>query len=282
MSVRQLFEETVSQVISALWTGDSSFDPGGPYGAWDWSTAERLVGRLQQSSSFQDSVCSITHLLAGAPRAEIVLTAELTYLLLLPSVEYPADRKKVLVEEMLTLIPGERLTLPPAMSAVFYVLDDPLFNEMDELLGLRADDVPFCARLLWLLRFVAGRGRPCAECQWIDLNDWLDDHCKHDSCCWETALEDSSAFYEYACGIEDDCPSARHYMAYLMWPQRYVAVVDPRHREEIRTIFAGQIGGISGYDELSIARDLMLIRKAHEVQGLGPVNWYSQPYRSQW
>ena len=260
MWIRALVEDAASRILSALWTSESFFDPEGRYDAWRPVSAKAMVARLQRVTSDDESASSLPDKLIGASRGEVVLAAELTFLLLLPAADFSAGQKIRLVNGVLAATENSGLTLSPAMSGVVHLLDDPAFNESDELRGLRADNIPFYERLVWLLTFIAQLGY-CDECSMIDADEWLDDHCKHESCPWLDALQLPWAFHEYALSLDEDCPSARHFLAYLMWPKQHVPVVDPDERVRLRDGSLEGIGHSSGDDEISIARDLYLIRQ---------------------
>lgn len=96
------------------------------------------------------------------------------------------------------------------------------------------------------------------------------------------ALEDPWAFGELAARAPDDQPAMRGSLEYLVWPGYFEPIVNFQHRRRIRNAFAHEIGGSTGDDELSVDRDLHALKQQVTQAAGGDIDWYSEPYESQW
>lgn len=98
----------------------------------------------------------------------------------------------------------------------------------------------------------------------------------------ERALADPWAFGVLAARTPEDQPAIRGSLEYLVWPGYYEPIVNFQHRRRIRNAFAHEIGGPTGEDELSVDRDLHAIQEQVTQAAGGEVDWYTEPYESQW
>lgn len=98
----------------------------------------------------------------------------------------------------------------------------------------------------------------------------------------EAATASPQGLQRVASALDSGVPSMRYTLEYLAWPGFFEPMINGNHRWRIRNAFAHEIQGASGDDDLSIATDLYLIRKAIEEREGERVEWYEEPYLSQW
>jgi 5-methylcytosine-specific restriction enzyme B len=124
-------------------------------------------------------------------------------------------------------------------------------------------NIPIWQQLMWLCRFVSG---------WWELPEEER----------QAAMADPWAFRRVTAATPKDWPAIRYSLEYLAWPGWFEPVVASDHRRSIRDAFAYRIGGPSGKDDESIARDLRQIRQVLDAEAGGRIGWYRPPYRDQW
>lgn len=79
-----------------------------------------------------------------------------------------------------------------------------------------------------------------------------------------------------------DQPAIRNSLLYLAFPLTFAPIVNQSHKRAIRNAFASWIDAPSGADPVSVDRDLLAIH-TKQVEATGTkVNYYYEPYQSQW
>ena len=192
--------------------------------------------------------------LEGAETAVIVLAAELMTLTQLPLVNIRSDTKQNHVELILswanadTQIPDEILRGMKSTGA---------FN------GGRGYNSRKWHNFVWLARFVLKvRAQPQKVLQ--------------------EALTGPDAFGAITDAVDDQIQSVRFAVEYMMWPNYFEPVVSQDHRKLLLEAYAWEIGAQSGSDQRSIAKDLAAIHKIHNSKAGHRVDWYEEPFISDW
>ncbi|CEA09669.1 5-methylcytosine-specific restriction enzyme B [Arthrobacter saudimassiliensis] len=231
----------------------SPFDPA--VVSWSEANARELYRRVHEnydagSGTFMGK---LEKQLAGADRGVVLLTAELLALQCLPLVNLKPDTKMARVSTVLSWL-EEVPDIPEVLKA--------------GLLGTGA--------------FHGGTG--FNQQQWRHLC-WLAELVASLRSSEDTAARAAASpqgFHDVAEAIPGNLPSIRYSLEYLSWPGFFEPIVSWGHRKKIRNAFAHEIEGASGDDEYSTAKDLYLIRKAQEARTGTRVEWYEEPYVSQW
>lgn len=197
--------------------------------------------------------------LAGASRATVLLAAELLYLQVVPLANLTPATKIARIEKVLSWVPGEPVKLTPELE---YGLEATgSFN------GGVGFNIQVADHIAWLTRFVQH-----VVAQPMSLI--------------EAALADPWTFIRMTQSVESDWPTIRYSIEYLAWPGYLQPVVKKDHRIRIRNAFApiigGPSGGPSGGSETDIAKDLHAIQKAQRCDSSDYVEWYLEPYLSEW
>ena len=223
---------------------------------WTESAAGAMLRRVQDDPDFGKGsfLAKLRNQLRDVSRDVVLLAAELLYVQVLPLSNVRSETKRERIDEVLSwLDPAPAL---PAEMAEGLSLPG-VFN------GGVGFNVQIWQQLMWLCRFVSGwQGLPEEERQ--------------------AALTDPWVFRRVAAATPKDWPSIRHSLEYLAWPGWFEPVVASDHRRWIRDAFAYRIGGPSGSDDESIARDLHQIRQVLDAEAGSRVEWYRPPYADQW
>jgi 5-methylcytosine-specific restriction protein B len=95
-------------------------------------------------------------------------------------------------------------------------------------------------------------------------------------------LVDPRAFIQLTRSVPDEVPAIRYALEYLAWPSFCEPIVNRDHRRRIRDAFAAIIGGPAGDSDLDITEDLRNIRQAQQGASGELVEWYDDPYLSEW
>ncbi|WP_336879692.1 McrB family protein [Rhodococcus globerulus] len=232
----------------------SALDPS--VRTWEPGVAAEILRRVQDNPDVIDNtfLTKLTRQLDGAPRAVIVLTAELLYLQCAPLWNMKAETKRRLVNTVLACA-NPPITMPKA-------LDDALdhgavFNGSQGFTSGRRH------QLNWLCR--------CVE-TWTALPT-------------ETrfsALRDPWEFGRTLRQVPKDSTGIRYSLQYIAWPGYYESIVSKRHKIAIRGAFAYVINGESGSSEEAMEKDLHEIRTSLEAATDEHVEWYDSPYIEQW
>lgn len=241
---------------SGFRSAPSAIDGATP--TWTVENASELVRRSELDVGPGTFMAKFERQLQGASRGVVFLAAELAYLQVLPLSNVGAQTKIARIEKILSWIEHDEVPLPPA------------FQE-----GLGAGgafhggvgfNIQVAEHMKWLSRLVEH-----VATQPMSLI--------------EAALTDPWAFRDLTQSIPDDRPMIRYSVDYLAWPGYMPPVVKRDHRTEIWHAFAGVIGGATGRndnDEVAIAKDLHAIRLVQQGGSNEFVEWYSEPYLSQW
>ncbi|MHA7275212.1 McrB family protein [Arthrobacter sp. Hz1] len=193
--------------------------------------------------------------LAGASRATVLLAAELLYLQVVPLANVTPATKIARIEKVLSWVPGEPAKLTPELE---YGLEAAgAFN------GGVGFNIQVADHVAWLTRFVQH-----VVAQPLSLI--------------EAALADPWNLIRITQAVESDWPTIRYSIEYLAWPGYLQPVVKKDHRIRIRNAFAPIIGGPSGGSETDIAKDLHAILEAQQGDSGDYVEWYREPYLSEW
>ncbi|WP_219816086.1 McrB family protein [Arthrobacter sp. B1805] len=193
--------------------------------------------------------------LAGASRATVLLAAELLYLQVVPLANVTPATKIARIEKVLSWVPGEPVKLTPE-------LEDGL-EATGSFNGGVGFNIQVADHIAWLTRFIQH-----VVAQPMSLI--------------EAALADPWTFIRMTQSVESDWPTIRYSIEYLAWPGYLQPVVKKDHRIRIRNAFAPIIGGPSGGSETDIAKDLHAIQQAQRGDSSDYVEWYLEPYLSEW
>ncbi|MDN3905541.1 AAA family ATPase [Arthrobacter sp. YD2] len=249
-----LLEQAAASILTPGVAGEPSlFDPA--VVSWTEANARELYRRVYEdydagAGSFMQK---LEKQLAGADRGVVLLTAELLALQCLPLINLRPDTKIARVS-----------------TALSWLDDAPAIPEVLK------------AGLLATGAFHGGTG--FNQQQWRHLC-WLSELVASLRGSEETAARAAASpqgFHDVAEAIPGNLPAIRYSMEYLSWPGFFEPIVSWEHRKRIRNAFAHEIEGASGDDEYSTAKDLHLIRKAQEARTGSRVEWYEEPYVSQW
>ncbi|MBG0738546.1 AAA family ATPase [Paeniglutamicibacter antarcticus] len=228
---------------------------GGGETTWTSENAAEILHRvLDNYDGGEGSFLSkLEKQLHGASPAVIRLTGELIALQSLPLVNITPSTKKARVERVLSWL-DEDQEIPEVIASGLAARG--AFN------GGTGFNMNQWRHLRWLAKFVA--------------------HTRESEEAAHQALRTPEAFIDLTASTPDDVPAIRYTVEYLAWPSYCEPVVNKEHRRRIRNAFAQEVGGANGDSEQEIARDLNSIRTAQEA-GLGhDVEWYDEPFFSQW
>lgn len=232
----------------------SALDPS--VSTWTSAAAEEILRRVQGNPDVSDNtfLAKLERQLDGAPRAAILLAAELLYLQCGPLWNLRADTKRNLVNTVLSW------TNPPT------ALPDDLDSALDESFVFNGSQGFTSGRrhqFNWLCRLVQ---------TWVSLPEATR----------AAALSDPWEFGRALRRTPKDSTGIRYSLGYLAWPGYYEHIVSKTHKRAIRDTFAHVIGGPAGNDEESIDRDLHAIRAELDTDPDSPLDWYASPYIEQW
>ena len=96
------------------------------------------------------------------------------------------------------------------------------------------------------------------------------------------AHEDPWAFRPLAAGVAHDLPAMRNAFLFMAFPAIFESIVNDDHKVHIRDAFALVIGGATGATGEAIDRDLLAIRAKLDAESHERVDWYVEPWVSQW
>ncbi|WP_083733551.1 McrB family protein [Actinomadura sp. CNU-125] len=239
---------------NGLASGLSALDIAEP--AWSPEAAADLRHRIidkadEGSGSF---MVKLKAQLEGASRATVLLCAELLFLQAVPLTNLKPDTKRRRIEEVLGW--AER---PPALPA-----------DLDEALGQPGvfnGGVGFLIQIWnqvgWLLSFLA---------HWWEQPEEVR----------QAALDEPWRFREVVAAMPIDQPGIRNALLYLAFPRTFFPIANQDHKRWIREAFLHEIGESAGRDAVSLDRDLLKIRIRQNEKAGTPVDYYNEPYRSQW
>ncbi|BCW57853.1 hypothetical protein StoSoilB20_12000 [Arthrobacter sp. StoSoilB20] len=250
--------ETPAQLIirSGL-RGEPSPTDGRTY-TWTSETANDLANRSKNTDVGPGSfMAKLERQLADAPRETVLLAAELVYLQVFPLENVTPATKIARVEKVLSWVPE-----PEADAELPEVLRQGL-QAKGSFNGGVGFNIQVADHVGWLSRFVEHVTEQPASV----IN---------------VALEDPWAFMGLTQAVTKDWPTIRYCIDFLAWPDHLQPIVSRDHRIKIRNAFAGIIGGPSGDSDLDIAKDLLNIRRAQQGDSDDYVEWYAEPYLSEW
>lgn len=225
---------------------------------WTVENARELARRSELDVGPGTFMAKFERQLQGAGRSVVLLAAELAYLQVLPLSNVGAQTKIARIEKILSWIEHGDVPLPPA-------LQEGLSAE-GAFHGGVGFNIQVAEHMKWLSRLVEHVAK-----QPMNLN--------------EAALTDPWEFRDITQTVPDDRPMIRYSVDYIAWPGYMPPVVKRDHRTEIWHAFAGVIGGATGRndnDEAAIAKDLHAIRLVQQGSSNEFVEWYREPYLSQW
>jgi len=107
-------------------------------------------------------------------------------------------------------------------------------------------------------------------------------HLRESTLSAERILNGELGFLAVTHSMPEDVPAIRYTLEYLARPDLCEPIVNREHRRKIRNAFAGVIGGPSGDGDLPIVKDLHAIRGAQQGNSPEYVDWYRDPYLSEW
>lgn len=225
---------------------------------WTVENARELARRSELDVGPGTFMAKFERQLRGASRGVILLAAELAYLQVLPLSNVGAQTKIARIEKILSWIEHDEVPLPP-------MLQEGLAAE-GAFHGGVGFNIQVAEHMKWLSRLV---GHVATQPRSLI----------------EAALSDPWAYRDVTQSVPDDRPMVRYSVDYIAWPGYLPPVVKRDHRTEIWHAFAGVIGGATGRndnDEAAIAKDLHAIRLVQQGSSNEFVEWYSEPYLSQW
>lgn len=246
------------RIIETGFRGDPSLIDGVTV-VWTVENARDLADRGERDVGPGTFMEKYERQLNGASRATILLAAELAFLQVLPLSNVGAATKAARANTILSWIDGAPITLPKE-----------LIDGMEETGGSFNGGVGFniqvSEHMRWLCRLAQHvASQPRARAAEALANPWT--------------------FRDITQSVPDDRPLIRYSIDYLAWPGYHPPVVKRDHRVEIWRAFAGIIGGEAGRntdDEGAIAKDLHAIRLVQQGTTNRFVEWYREPYVSQW
>lgn len=223
---------------------------------WTAETARDLAnGVISKGAGAGTLMEKMERQLADASRETVLLAAELMYLQSVPLSNLKAETKLARINKILSWVPGPQVVLPEELAA-----------------GLRAPG-----------SYNGGVG---SLIQVADHLKWLTELVVHVSnqpqSFIDAALSDPWTFISLTEAVPNDWPGIRYSIEYLAWPGYLQPVVKKDHRIKIRNTFARIIGGPTGDSETDIAKDLYNIRKAQQGESGEVIEWYREPYLSEW
>ncbi|MEU4828443.1 AAA family ATPase [Actinomadura sp. NPDC023710] len=237
-------------LASRLSTLDSAEQAWSPEAAAD--LRHRIIDRADESSG--SFMVKLEAQLEGAPRATVLLCAELLFLHTVPLTNVNPDTKRKRIEKVLGW--AER---PPALPA-----------DLDEALarpGVFHGGVGFNVQIWnqvgWLLSFLA---------YWWEQPEEVR----------QAALDEPWRFREVVAAMPTDQPGIRNTLLYLAFPSTFFPIANQDHKRWIRDAFLHEIGESAGRDAVSLDRDLLKIRLRQNEKAGAPVDYYREPYLSQW
>ncbi|GGJ17940.1 McrB family protein [Paenarthrobacter histidinolovorans] len=223
---------------------------------WTPETAKDLARRSRNTDVGPGSfMAKLERQLAGAPRETVLLAAELVYLQVFPLENVTSATKIARVEKVLSWVPEADVELPEVLRQGLQAKGS--FN------GGVGFNIQVADHVGWLSRFVEHVTEQPASVI-------------------SAALEDPWAFMGLTQTVTKDWPTIRYCIEFLAWPDYLQPIVSRDHRIKIRNAFAGIIGGPSGNADLDIAKDLLNIRQAQQGDSDEYVEWYAEPYLSEW
>jgi 5-methylcytosine-specific restriction protein B len=224
--------------------------------AWSPETAadlrHRLIDRADEGSgSFMEK---LEAQLAGASRAAVLLCAELLFLHTVPLTNVNADTKRKRIEKVLGW--AERAPALPANLAE--ALARPgVFN------GGVGFNIQIWNQVGWLLSFLS---------HWWEQPEDVR----------QAAVGDPWRFREVVAAMPTDQPGIRNALLYLAFPDTFFPIANQDHKRWIRDAFLHEIGESAGRDAISLDRDLLKIRLRQNEKAGAPIDYYYEPYLSQW
>lgn len=257
VTVAPKLEAIGRRIIETGFRGEPSLIDGETV-VWTVESARELANRGERDVGSGTFMEKYKRQLSGASRATILLAAELAFLQVLPLSNVGAATKVARVNKILSWIDGAPIALPAWLS-------DGL-QATGAFHGGVGFNIQVSEHMRWLCRLVehvtSQTTSRVAE-----------------------ALEDPWSFRDMTQSIPGDRPLIRYSIDYLAWPGFHPPVVKRDHRVEIWGAFAGVIGGPTGRntnDEAAIAKDLHAIRLVQQGTSNRFVEWYREPYLSQW
>ncbi|QDB79602.1 AAA family ATPase [Georgenia wutianyii] len=196
----------------------------------------------------------LEHQLRGAPREVVLLAAEVIYLRGVPLSNITAVKKREHVQTVLGWLPDG----PPVPEAMVIGAESGgSFN------GGQGFNQQLWLQVLWLARFTI---------RWGTTSD----------AGRAAALRDPWLFRSIVADDPNDLPAMRNAFLFMAFPDVFESIVNDDHKVHIRDAFALVIGGPSGTDGEAMDRDLLAIRRRLEEDATERLDWYAEPWVSQW
>lgn len=257
VTIAPRIEAAGRRIIESGFRGEPSLIDG-VTSTWTVENARDLAGRGEADVGTGTFMAKFERQLKGARPATILLAAELAYLQVLPLSNVGATTKVARVNKILSWIEGASVVLPAPLREGLEA--EGAFN------GGMGFNIQVADHMKWLSRLVEH-----VAAQPMSLIT--------------EGLEDPWTFRDITQSVPDDRPMIRYSIDYLAWPGHIPPVVTRDHRIAIWQAFAGIIGGTKGRninDEGAIAKDLHAIRLVQQGNTNQFVEWYEEPYLSQW
>jgi 5-methylcytosine-specific restriction enzyme B len=242
-------------IIDAGLRGDSS--PLWTEPTWTVKNAEELLRRIFENydegpGSFVEK---LENQLGGAEPGVVVLAAEFMALHLLPLSNVRGSTKRYRVEQVLSWTDAAT-TIPSEMETAF--------DSRGAFNGGTGFNVRQWQHFVWLAKFVQ---HACSQS--VEVRD--------------RAIQEPELFAQLTEGVDHEPKGIKYSVEYLAWPSYFEPITSRNHRWRIRERYLKDIGGLSsGDDDPAISQDLAVIRKAHDAAAGTAVDWYLEPYLSEW
>lgn len=193
--------------------------------------------------------------LVAAPNSVIVLAAELLCVQVLPLMNITPETKRTRVNTVLSWA-NPPLHLPATIESAL--------GAGGTFHGGAGFNIRIWQQVVWLTEFI--------EEWWASSSEER-----------QRALRDPWAFRDIADRVQGGWePAMRTSLLALVWPGYFDSVVKDADRQRIRAAFAYHLGSSWNADDADLDYDLWRIRQAVQEPDQPRVDWYAEPYLSEW
>lgn len=255
----QITREVRGLISHMLGDGMSVIDP--QTRIWTAEAAEDLRSRIADDpmpGSNHGQWEKLDVQLNGAPRAVVLLAAEMVFLREQPVRNARPETRRAHVERVLELLPGEPIQIPDAMS-------DAL-NRPKNIAGFRSGQSyngGLAKHIAWLSTFI---------CHWAALSPGERSEARDDPWALQRVMLESGP----------DQPDIRNALQFLIAPQTFELISYVSLKKTIRDRLADRIGGASGDDAAALDRDLLAIRAALAQEVSFPFHFWTPGIEELW
>lgn len=193
--------------------------------------------------------------LVAAPNTVIALAAELLCVQVLPLMNITPETKRTRVNTVLSWA-NPPLHLPATIESAL--------GAGGTFHGGAGFNIRIWQQVVWLTEFI--------EEWWASSSEER-----------QRALRDPWAFRDLTDRVQGGWePAMRTSLLALVWPGYFDSVVKDADRQRIRTAFAYHLGPSWNADDADLDYDLWRIRQAVQETDQPRVDWYAEPYLSEW